>query len=459
MMRSRSLAVVIWAALVALTGLVHAARAENALERLVSPGDVIKGHAKTEKDCNSCHKPFSPSAQDGLCLDCHKKIAADRDAKEGFHWLSLEARTQRCSHCHSDHKGRDFDSIQLDKTAFDHSKTDYPLSGAHITVACDSCHKPDKLYRDAPSACVSCHKSEDRHAGALGDKCETCHEASAWTKVKPFDHDRTKFKLTGAHNKTACASCHAGEHWKGVSGVCVDCHRAQDTHHGTYGAKCEACHSTKTWSTIGFDHDKDTKFPLLAKHISTPCNKCHTKDPKLEKLGTTCIACHKKEDVHKGRLGKECQTCHNESGWKIGVLFDHDKDSKFPLFGKHATAKCDTCHQKKDYGDVPRTCVGCHAKKDVHEGRLGPKCEACHGAKDWKTWSYDHGVRARYPLTGKHAKTACKDCHVEKHVEKVVTPRDCDSCHAKDDKHHGAFGKDCGKCHTASAFKPARIGN
>lgn len=441
-----------------LAALGHEASAQNALERLITPGDVIKGHAKIEKDCTTCHKPFSGAAQDGLCLDCHKKIAADRTNQEGFHWRSLPARTQACSHCHSDHKGREFDSVQLDKAAFDHTQTDFALDGAHKHVTCGACHEPNKLYRDAPSGCFACHKKDDRHAGALGEKCETCHDAKAWSATKPFDHDRTHFKLTGGHTRIACRACHAGERWKNFPSTCNDCHRQQDKHKGTYGVKCETCHSSQSWATIGFDHDRDSKFPLLAKHISTPCAACHKKDPKLEKLATTCISCHEKDDVHKTRLGKECQQCHNESGWKLGVLFDHDKDSKFPLFGKHASIKCNECHKAKSWHEVARTCNGCHAKKDVHEGRLGPRCEACHGAKDWKTWHYDHAVRARYPLTGKHATTACKACHVQTHVDKVVAPRDCNACHAKDDKHHGAFGTACGRCHTAAAFRPARVG-
>lgn len=458
-MRTSPLKLLGWMVTIILLGFVHEVAAQNAVERLVTPGDVIKGHEKIEKDCTSCHKPFSGAAQDGLCLDCHKKVAADRTEKKGYHWLSTEARTQTCSHCHSDHKGRDFDSVQLDKATFDHAKTDFPLSGSHVTLKCESCHEQGKLFRDAPTACISCHKKKDRHAGALGEKCDSCHEAQSWAKIKPFDHSRLNFKLTGGHSNVACTSCHAGERWKDFPSTCLDCHRQQDKHKGTYGSKCDSCHSTQTWAKVGFDHDKDTKFPLLAKHISTPCGACHKKDPKLEKLGMACLSCHQKDDVHKGRLGKQCQSCHNESGWKLGVLFNHDKDSKFPLFGKHASIKCNECHQKKDWGDVARSCIGCHSKKDVHEGRLGAKCEVCHGAKDWKTWSYDHARRARYPLTGKHASAKCQDCHVKPHVEKVVTARDCNSCHIKDDKHHGAFGLDCGRCHTTSAFKPARVGN
>ncbi|MEQ1669263.1 MAG: cytochrome c3 family protein [Hyphomicrobium sp.] len=456
-MLNRPLRLLTLATILALLTFLQSATAQNVLERLVTPGDVVEGHVKIEKNCTDCHKPFSKAAQDELCLDCHKKVAADIQKKEGFHWLSKDARTHGCAHCHTDHKGRKFDIIKLDKPTFNHAETDYPLIGAHISVVCEGCHFPGKLYRDAPLLCIDCHKAADPHKSALGEQCATCHDEKNWRITKPFDHDKTKYKLTGGHVTARCTACHSGERWKGVTQKCVDCHSQQDKHRSTYGLGCDKCHKTSSWKVINFDHDKDTKFPLLAKHQSTPCEKCHKQDPKIEKLATTCMPCHEKDDVHKGNLGKECQKCHNESGWKIGALFDHDKDTKFPLLDKHFTTPCGDCHKTKDYREAPKTCVGCHAKKDVHIGRLGPKCEDCHNAKLWKDWRYDHGKRARYPLTGKHAKIECYACHKTKHVEKVVTDRDCASCHRKDDTHKGAFGKDCGRCHTTTNFTSAFI--
>lgn len=431
--------------------------AQNALERLVSPGEVIAGHAKFEKDCNICHEPFYRSSQSKLCLDCHKEIAADVRDKTGFHGIRKEVSAAACSHCHTDHKGRKFDIVQLDVLTFGHTSTNFALVGAHISIKCDGCHPAGKKFREASTECVGCHKAADPHKGDLGDKCETCHDAKAWRTTKHFNHDLTDFKLTGAHTEATCASCHAGERWKGVSHQCNDCHRQQDKHKGQNGQACETCHTTKNWKELTFNHDRDTKFPLLGKHLPAKCESCHLKDPKLEKLAITCMPCHGKDDVHKGGLGKDCQKCHSESGWKIGVLFNHDKDTKFPLLDKHATTKCDGCHTTKDYKEAAKTCAGCHAKKDVHLGRLGPKCEDCHNAANWKQWRYDHTTQARYPLTGKHATTSCYACHTTKHSAKVVTPKTCNGCHRNDDIHHGAFGTACDKCHTTTKFLPAVV--
>ena len=48
----------------------------QSLEGVLMPGQVVKGHAKWESDCRKCHVPFDKAAQQRLCADCHKKIAA-----------------------------------------------------------------------------------------------------------------------------------------------------------------------------------------------------------------------------------------------------------------------------------------------------------------------------------------------------------------------------------------------
>jgi hypothetical protein len=60
-----------------------------------------------------------------------------------------------------------------------------------------------------------------------------------------------------------------------------------------------------------FDHDR-TRFPLLGKHKKVDCAECHTKT--IEKTPSTCVSCHKKDDVHRGRR-PVCETCHNANSW------------------------------------------------------------------------------------------------------------------------------------------------
>ena len=186
------------------------------------------------------------------------------------------------------------------------------------------------------------------------------------------------------------------------------------------------------------------------------CESCHKQPPREVKLETSCGTCHKKDDPHKGQLGAACQSCHNESGFKIGVLFDHDK-TKFPLVGKHQRAQCTDCHKTKEYKEVPSACVGCHRKDDRHEGRFGANCAQCHASSErWKGARFDHG-KTRFALTGRHANVGCYNCHKQKHVQRAAVASDCHSCHKSQDRHRGAFGRNCGTCHTTSTFGVAYI--
>jgi hypothetical protein len=427
-------------------------------ELALMPGQVIKGHAKLEEKCGECHVRFNQNAQSGLCRDCHKDVKADIQKHEGFHGRLDD--NKECRECHTDHKGRNANIIILDPNKFDHSKTDFPLLGAHLKkekVKCKDCHDAKKKYREAPSGCVDCHRKDDKHKGSLGSGCKNCHNERNWKDTR-FDHsfEKTRFALIGKHIDVKCSKCHVSQSkYKGVSHECVACHRKDDKHKGKYGKKCETCHTAKDWKRIEFDHDTQTKFKLLGKHETVKCVACH-KAPLYgkEKTPTTCIACHRKDDVHKGGLGTKCETCHTEKKWKTSK-FDHDKDTKFPLLGKHITTKCDACHTpdlKAKKVKLATTCIGCHLKKDVHKAKLGKRCETCHNENDWKKAKFDHG-RARFPLLGMHIKVDCKKCHQTQIY--VDTPGDCFACHKKDDDkvHKLRLGKNCASCHNARSWK------
>ena len=60
-----------------------------------------------------------------------------------------------------------------------------------------------------------------------------------------------------------------------------------------------------------FDHGK-TKFPLTGKHTKVACEDCHKKS--LENTPKDCIACHRKDDVHRGRR-PDCARCHTTNNW------------------------------------------------------------------------------------------------------------------------------------------------
>jgi hypothetical protein len=435
-----------------LSAVTSGVRAQSLFEQLVMPGPLVSGHAKLEKNCGNCHEPFSHASQTRLCLDCHKETRADRQTGTGFHGRDPSAAKLECSHCHTDHAGRSADIVMLDPETFDHVRTNFALRDAHAAVPCSGCHIQPANFREAPTGCFGCHKANDPHKGRLGEACDGCHAETTWRSVKPFNHDRTRFALRESHRAVACAGCHAGERYKDIGTACVNCHRIQDVHGGRYGAKCDSCHDQSKWRTIRFDHDKATKFPLRAAHAKVKCDACHTGDLYHDKLATTCVSCHRKDDRHEGRLGTRCQQCHGEASWRT-VSFDHDV-TRFPLIGRHAIVPCEECHRSLLFKGTSLSCVSCHQDQH-HEGRLGWNCGLCHNPNSWARWRFDHDTQTRYPLTGEHRGLDCQACHVSKNVTKITLPTDCYSCHRQDDAHRGSLGRLCERCHTTISFKQA----
>ena len=400
-------------------------------------------HANTAKvKCVDCHKAGkkyrdAPSP----CNDCHKK--------DDIHKGSLGPL---CEDCHKETKWKE--------ATFDHDKTKFPLKGKHIKTECKECH-PNQKFKGVPLDCYGCHKKDDKHKGSLGTKCETCHIEKDWKTAK-FDHDKeTKFPLKGKHAEIKCDACHKDDPtYKRLKlGLtCIECHKKDDKHKGRYGEKCQDCHNEKDWKTITFDHDRDTKYPLKDAHKKVKCDSCHTGDLYKDKLKESCISCHKKDDKHKGRYGDKCESCHNEKDWKT-ITFDHERETKYALKGKHSSTKCDDCHKAPLYTKpaLKTECIACHRKDDKHKGRYSDKCENCHTEKDWKTITFDHLRDTKYALKGKHDKIKCDACHKAVMYTKPALKTECIACHKKDDKHEGQEGSNCEKCHDEREWKIAKF--
>jgi len=481
------------------------------------PDVLISGHAKYEEECERCHLPFSKKSQSNLCLDCHEKVDADIKLSKGFHGKKSGIKDVECSYCHTDHKGRTAVIILLDKDAFDHELTDFPLKGGHNNLNCAGCHESDTKFRDAKHQCIDCHKDDDRHKGNLGEKCQDCHDEKTWLKGE-FDHDKTDFPLVHKHKDATCESCHPDERYKDVPKDCYSCHKLNDVHGGRYGKKCKDCHSERNWDKARFDHKK-TDFPLIGKHRAVSCDACHKHD-LYKTLDTTCYACHKVDDAHRGHFGDKCKSCHSSKGWKK-VKFDHAKDTEWPLRGKHTKVACETCHKgdltkeklktncfschrqddshqgqegekceechseegwskrlrfdhdltkfpligvhaivpceechfEPTFKDATTSCNACHQSDDIHKNRLGSNCELCHNPNSWALWEFDHNTQTDYPLDGKHDGLDCTACHKTAILDKIELPSNCYACHVKDDVHRGSFGRNCEQCHSTESFK------
>ncbi len=396
--------------------------------------DFVLEGSHAERVCEDCHAADKlPREAPSACFDCHEA----KDSHKGK--LGKE-----CGNCHRE--------TDWQTTKFDHTKdTEYILTGAHQVVECVLCHT-NQTYKGISTDCHSCHQIDDRHQGNFGKDCKQCHKTEDWKK-NTFDHKKSSdFALQDRHTEIECSSCHLANQFKEeLAHECVSCHLADDIHQGANKVDCGACHNSREWKSVKFDHQKDTDFPLNGAHFELECRMCHSGGTIDMELDTACINCHQVNDVHQQSLGENCVRCHGESGWTSDVLFDHDL-TRFPLIGMHSVVLCEACHLSPRFADTPGQCLDCHSQSDTQHDTFGTDCGSCHNPNDWLLWEFDHQSTG-FVLDGAHADLNCQNCHKKGWDYQAKKQFTCVDCHRNDDIHSGEFGRHCSRCHNSHSFE------
>lgn len=264
----------------------------------VDEGAIVTadGTVATPLACASCHEPQWQAA----VLPSHSALGMSKD----------------CAACHGKDSWRP-------AQGFDHGLV-FPLTGKHLQVSCQGCHKSSQ---SPPTACVGCHL--------------------------------TQFQATTQPNHAA---------------------------HG-YPTDCQKCHSTDGWKPAqGFDHA--LVWPLVGKHASAPCAGCHVpgQTPSKECVACHKPAYDKATNPNHVALGLPlgCATCHTPHGWQPAKMANHS----FPITtGKHKNLQCGQCHQQpSDFKQFTCMSGNCHPKGETdghHDEEPGyqysaPKCLFCH---------------------------------------------------------------------------------
>ncbi len=325
----------------------------------------------------------------------------------------------------------------------------------------------------------------------------------AWKPAPAFKHDDTKYPLTGKHIKVECIKCHKIEkselpthhfipkrdgagtfsRYKPLEfASCITCHK--DVHNNKFGPDCASCHVTNTWAEMKskrFDHSK-TVYPLVGKHITVTCAKCHTSGKTTDKLKfALCMDCHR--DYHKEQFpqrtdGPECKSCHIVEGWiPSNYGLEQHQQSRYPLTGGHLATPCGICHKPEEregakiarYAYPDLACKVCHEdihQKEADKWMILKGCDACHTPESWKVVKFDHS-KSKYPLDGRHKTTACGACHSiepplggKKIVKLTELALNCAGCHK--DEHQEQFTVEavigeCSRCHTPASWKWLRF--
>ncbi|MCC6406370.1 MAG: hypothetical protein IT453_04325 [Planctomycetes bacterium] len=242
--------------------------------------------------------------------------------------------------------------------------------------------------------------------------------------------------------------------------------------HDSFPTDCTLCHQGETWREIRtdfvYDHAKETGYALEGAHAAAECLRCHNdRGPAEMFAGRGCRGCH--EDVHKGTLGNDCSSCHDQESFKAKDQIAKHNLTRFPLVGAHAATECFRCHPGAQVGQfqpADTECVACHTadlaratNPDHATNGWTQDCDRCHIPTDWGGAAFNHSW---WPLNGAHAAANCTDCHGGGVF--VGTPNDCYDCHQTDyanstSPDHAALGisTNCKQCHNTSTWDGAHF--
>jgi hypothetical protein len=178
--------------------------------------------------CGDCHAGMTTPEQlaetSAVCFSCH----AQDDAHAGQFGTD-------CAACHT--------SQAWKPASFDHNATDFPLTGAHVGLACTSCHAQG-TFQGLQTACVSCHAEPAYHQGLFGVDCVQCHVTSNWRPAS-FNWPHT-FPL-GHGGAQTCSNCHTTTLSTYTCYTCHDQAKMQKEHNKegiTDLSNCARCHPT-----------------------------------------------------------------------------------------------------------------------------------------------------------------------------------------------------------------------
>ncbi len=431
---------------------------------------IYTGKHKGEwNSCSDCHTNTA-NYSEFTCINCHEHsnksdVDKEHEGVSGYTYSSTS-----CFACHPTGSG---------EGSFDHSKSSFPLTGAHTTTNCTDCHTSG--YAGTPNVCSSCHinnynQTINPNHKATGSKfsedCAACHTTvQGW---KPATYP-THSNLEGAHVPIAndCATCHQGNYANSPN-TCFVCHtenfnQTTNPNHVTsqFLTTCETCHSQNAWTPATFDHT--AVYPLTGAHIniSANCALCHAGG--YTNTPNTCAGCHQANynqstnpNHNNLNLSGDCASCHTTNpNWEPASFPTHN--NYYVIAGAHTVIsnQCAVCHNG-NYITTPNTCNGCHINNynqttnPNHAAAQFPvTCSDCHTQSAWTPSTFNHDGQYFPIYSGKHKDewSTCADCHTNPSNFSVYTCTT--SCHPQsstNNQHQGVSGYSyssnaCFSCH------------
>ena len=403
-------------------------------------GDVSRGHAYIENDCQECHSGFFRSVQNDDCMSCHHDIG--RHAPPDL--LMAELEDAACASCHLEHRGREVNLADLG-SGF--------CSDCHADLASEV---PETDLRNASDF------GEDHPPFQLALVTNPLEEAVS-VDVTPdlvevsgleFDHLRHVGKAVTGRGDTKqylqCGACHqpdaGGLYMKPIvfEEHCQDCHRLDFdatappdfTPHGDPAVIRDRIRGFYANRVVNADV-KDAEAPRRLR-IRRPGTRLTTEEAELskrwvdEKLAAaerrfyerpgTCATCHTLEEGAASDGGMGIAPVQIQDVWVPGSVFSH---------GSHA----------------PFACVKCHPAAGVFD----PEPDSALPRPAWSLAdAIPYELITRQPTTPVSKTSAdilipdmdvCRECHAGANAwgsQKVPSP--CSMCHPFHVRGNGPMG-------------------
>jgi hypothetical protein len=232
----------------------------NACHSVGGWGQVTFPHEKTgfplngahaTVTCQACHPVDFVKTVPQTCSGCH------RDAHSG-------TLGSRCESCHEETSWRSTFTVDA------HRNTNFPLTGRHGLLPCESCH-PDargRTFSRQTLDCVGCHQADYARAASLGidhvalgfsTDCKSCHDFRLFTNARFPGHDSCFQISIGAHAGIACENCHSrifptGGVCNTGTETCISCHShtkaITDPQHANLDPKTKALYQASGYQNV-----------------------------------------------------------------------------------------------------------------------------------------------------------------------------------------------------------------
>jgi hypothetical protein len=393
-----------------------------------STGDVSRGHAYVENDCQSCHSGYFRAVRNQDCMTCHHDIGRHSSPEQAMSALD-EAE---CAACHLEHRGRQVDladqgagfcsdchadlSTRLASTALrdasDFGGDHPPFQLALVTDPAQAANSVD--VRDGLVEVSGIEFSHLRHVGKAvsgrGDRkqylqCGACHQPDAGgLYMKPIvfeehcetchrlDFDATAPADFVTHGDPAAIRAQLRGFYSArvLNGEVKDAKAPRRLRLRRPGARL-----TEDEAELSRRWVEDKLAIAERRFYERPgtCDLCHALEPGEARDGGMGIGAVQIQDVwvpgsvfsHGSHAPFACVKCHPAAG-----VFDPDPDTAltrpawsvkdavpYALIARDATTQV-----SESSGDILipgiEVCRDCHAGASAGSDRVPSPCSMCH---------------------------------------------------------------------------------